>query len=530
MYQNYQTHYQSDEILIYLRKSRSDDPTMTVEEVLSNHEQLLNEWVERNIGEPVPPENYYREVGSGETLADRPEIQKVLKRIESPRIKAVLVVEIQRLSRGDLEDCGKLMKLLRYTHTHVITLQKTYDLDDEYDRDVFERELKRGNEYLEYFKKIQRRGTQLSVQDGNYLGSIPPYGYDKIKVIVGKKKCPTLVPNEAEAKVVRMIFDWYANENIGSATICNRLNDMGIPTRNGGKWTRGTIREILDNEHYIGKIRFYKRVTEHTVNNTEILKKKNYRKDYQLHDGKHEAIIAEEIFNKVKELKGSKPKRNISTTLTNPLAGILYCECGKCMAYKTSHNKYYYMCENMRYCGNSNVSVDDIINDVKKMLEETLENYQLTVKSNNSDRGNQIIEQITLLERQLSEAEKKELNIWEKYAEEAMPKEIFEQLRKKCEEDKQSIKRQLSKLHTERTIKNVQDNVIFKLHEAINALNDPSANAEAKNYFLKQVFEKIVYSRPASVRIGMEEAKSQGISTINGWYRSPYHLEYHLRF
>ena len=78
--------------------------------------------------------------------------------LESSNVKGVLVVDPQRLSRGDLEDCGRLIKLLRYTKTHVITPQKTYDLDDEYDRDAFERELKRGNEYLEYFKKIQNRG------------------------------------------------------------------------------------------------------------------------------------------------------------------------------------------------------------------------------------------------------------------------------------------------------------------------------------------------------------------------------------
>lgn len=145
--------FQPEEILEYLRKSRSDDPTLSVDEVLSRHREILKNWEERNLDGFVPEENIYREVVSGETLDGRPEILRILKRIEDPRIKAILVVDVQRLSRGDLEDCGRLIKLLRYTKTHVITPQKTYDLDDEYDRDAFERELKRGNEYLEYFKK-----------------------------------------------------------------------------------------------------------------------------------------------------------------------------------------------------------------------------------------------------------------------------------------------------------------------------------------------------------------------------------------
>ena len=145
--------FSPDEFLVYLRKSRSDDPLLSVEEVLARHETLLDEWCEKNLGGKVPEENKYREVVSGETIADRPDMQTVLKRIESPKIKGVIIVEVQRLSRGDLEDAGRIIKLFRFTNTLVITPPKTYDLKDEYDRDAFERELKRGNEFLEYQKK-----------------------------------------------------------------------------------------------------------------------------------------------------------------------------------------------------------------------------------------------------------------------------------------------------------------------------------------------------------------------------------------
>ena len=199
--------FSPDEFLVYLRKSRSDDPLLSVEEVLAKHEAILDEWCEKNLGGKVPEENKYREVVSGETIADRPEVQIVLKRMESPKIKGVIIVEVQRLSRGDLEDAGRIIKLFRFTNTLAVTPPKTYDLRDEYDRDAFERELKRGNEFLEYQKKIMNRGRLLSVSQGNYIGSRPPYGYDKVWVMEGKRKCPTLAINEEEANVVRMIFD-----------------------------------------------------------------------------------------------------------------------------------------------------------------------------------------------------------------------------------------------------------------------------------------------------------------------------------
>ena len=52
-------------ILIYLLKSRTDDPALSVTETLAKHEQMLDEWCERNLGGRVPEENRFREVVSG---------------------------------------------------------------------------------------------------------------------------------------------------------------------------------------------------------------------------------------------------------------------------------------------------------------------------------------------------------------------------------------------------------------------------------------------------------------------------------
>ena len=111
-YYNYAELFKPEEVLDYLRKSQSDDPLLTVEEVLKKHETILDEWAEKHLGAKVPEENKFREVVSGETIKERPEINKVLRLIESPKYKAVKIVEPQRLTRGDLEDIGRLMKLL----------------------------------------------------------------------------------------------------------------------------------------------------------------------------------------------------------------------------------------------------------------------------------------------------------------------------------------------------------------------------------------------------------------------------------
>ena len=91
------------------------------------------------------------------------------------------------MSRGSLEDAGRIIRLFRYTNTLIITPQKTYDLRDEYDRDIFERELKRSSDYLEYTKKIMSRGKLIAVSEGWYIGTHRPYGYKKIKYKEGRR-------------------------------------------------------------------------------------------------------------------------------------------------------------------------------------------------------------------------------------------------------------------------------------------------------------------------------------------------------
>ena len=392
--------FTAEELLKYLRKSRTDDVLLSVEEVLERHEKILDEWVERNIGGEVPEENTFREIVSGETIKDRPEIQKVLRIIEQPKYKAILTVEVQRLSRGDLEDAGRLIKLLRYTNTFVITPQKTYDLNDEYDRELFERELKRGNEYLEYSKKIMLRGRLESVKEGNYIGSIAPYGYDKDFVIEGKKKYPTLKINEREADIVRMIYDLYINQDMGKVKIARRLNELGVPTRKGDLWTQSAIKDMLENEHYIGKVKWNWRKGVTVVEEGEIIHTRPKSKDYYLFDGKHPSIIDNELFELAKAKNGKNTRVKANVELRNALSGLIFCHCGKAMTYRTYKNKNgternapRLLCNNQVYCHTQSVTYDEVIDKVIDVLKNCIADFEVHIKNG---RKNCIMQSLTI--------------------------------------------------------------------------------------------------------------------------------------
>lgn len=531
--------FKNTEVLEYLRKSRSDDPDLSVEEVLEKHEKILNDYAERNLGGRVPEENIYREIASSETIDGRPEMLRLLQAVESPRIKAVLVVEVQRLSRGDLEDAGRLIKLLRYTGTQVITPQKTYDLQDEYGRDAFERELKRGNEYLEYFKKIQARGRLASVQEGNFVGSIPPYGYDKIFVNDGKRKCPTLKINEEQAAVVRTIFDLYVNKDYGYKRICNYLDDMKVPPPKGDYWSASALKDMIDNVHYIGKVKWNWRKTVTTVENQEVIKTRPKASEYLIYDGKHEAIIPEELFMAAKEKKGRNNRVKTNFTVRNPFAGLLFCRCGRTMSLKyflrpdgSEKSAPRFLCENQRHCNSGSLLYSELIERVCQIIKACIAEFEVNMQNTEKDAVQVHRQLIINLEKKMEKLEQKELDQWELRSSGEMPKAIFDKLNQKIIKEKEDLKQALQNAYESAPEPVDYQERIAKLTDALEALESSDVSAAAKNKYLKAVFERLEYSRERQVRLSEAESdKMTGyINMGRGWYSPPFELNATLKF
>lgn len=500
----------SEEILLYLRKSRSDDPLLTTEEVLERHETLLNEWMEKNLGTPIPEENRFREVVSGETIADRPEFRKVLKLLESPKYKAVLVVEVSRLGRPDMEEIGRISKLFRYTNTLVITPMMTFDIANEYERDMFERELKRGNEYLEYAKKLMKRGRELSVKNGCYIAGKPVYGYNKIVITEGKKKCPTLAINEDQANIVRMIFNWYTTENIGTQVVADRLNDMGISPPESERWSADTIRNIIENPTYIGKVRWNTRKGVHVVKDGEVRKTRPINKDEDsiLCDGKHEALISEEVFQLAKEKRGRMHKASIAKELRNPFASMLYCECGRAMSYINSTRKQQpkgdpkLKCNGQKYCQNGSCTIDELVPFVAKILQQKIAEFEVEATQGNDDAVKAHEMFINSLERKLEDVKARELELWKAQMkpETKVPLHIVNALSEEYEQERKETEKALEKAREQPVKKIDYEKKIVTFRTALDALMDDEKSVAEKNQLLKECINRVIYHRDMSER------------------------------
>ena len=533
-YYNIKERIKPEEIIMYLRKSRADDPLLSVEEVLSNHEALLDEWCERNLPYPIPKENRFKEVVSGESIQDRLEFQRVLKMVESPSIKAIIVKEISRLGRPDKQEIGYISKVLRYSETSVITPSRTFNIADEFERKMFEQELEQGNFYLEYNKRILKAGRDLASKKGAYL-NLAPFGYDKTRIDDGKKKISTLVINEEQSNVVRMIFDWYVKENIGTQTISNRLNDLKIKPPKIDVWKPEAIRDIIENPIYIGMIRWNTRKGVWKVEDGEFIKTRpiNKGEDRILTKGLHEPIISEELFNLAQEKRGRTHRTCSNKELRSPFASILYCKCGKAISYRLRKNQYgkdreqaRLVCNNQAYCGTGSCTVAEMEELVANVLKQKISEFEVKANNKNNDDSIELHEKlIKKLEKKIVDLDAKELKIWDTQIDtdpsNRMPPNVFQNLMAKLTNEREETKKALEKAKLESPKPIDYEKKLITLQNALSALSDEKMSAAEKNQFLKACIRRIEYHRE-------KPTKLTGKGVGRSWSQSPIEVDVKL--
>ena len=508
--------------LLYLRKSRQDDPNETVEEVLAKHEVQLQDWAERELGGRIPEENIYREIVSGESIDARDEIKKVLARIEDPAVGGVIVMEPSRLSRGDLADCSKIIDSFRFSRSLVATPYMTYNLENKMERKFFKDELLRGNDFLEYTKDILFRGRVAAVKRGCFIGNHPPYGYNKIKI--GKDH--TLEINEDQAPAVQLAYDMYVNQGATPYQIACRLNELGVKPARIDKWKKDSVRVMLRNPHYAGYVAFNQKKFTPVLENGQIVKRRLAQapEDVIIAEGKHTGIIDRDLWEAAQALVARNPRINQFTGLKNPLASVLFCKgCGQVLAlhpYKHAEDRY--TCKQRPPCYKS-VKVSALMDAVIVSLEQA-ELPALELKVKNGDGDARKIQQRLLvkLEKQMEDyraQEERQYDLLETNPN--YPQDVFERrnkaLREKMEECQAAIYKAKSALpqsvdYAER---------VMALKAAIDILRDDTATAEEKNRVVKAIVQRIEFS---SIPSDKENRKR-----LRGGEVSPFEVRISLR-
>lgn len=376
--------------IAYLRKSREDAEAEKrgEGETLARHQKMLEDTA-RRLGMHI--DKYYKEVVSGETISSRPMMQQLLSDVESGLCENVLVVEVERLARGDSLDQGIVSRAFFLSGTHIVTPSKTYDPENEFDEEYFEFSLFMSRREYKTIRRRMERGRVASVKEGKYVGSVAPYGYSRIKLKSDKGYTLEVVPKEAEA--VKLIFEWYAhgmpNENgtmvkVGTTAIAQRINSLGYKPRKAERWTPAAVDNILRNYVYTGKIVWNQRKTVKSVKGN-VISRTRPRATPELYDGLHPAIVSQSVFDIVLQRLNTYEKPHYFNTIKNPLAGVIICgKCGHTIKCRPAGNRMkgaenYYdtmMCTTID-CPNVSVPFHVLEKRLLETLEQWLKNYEL---------------------------------------------------------------------------------------------------------------------------------------------------------
>ena len=495
-----------DKYCIYLRKSRADleAEKLGEGETLARHKKILTELAARK---GLYVEKIYQEIVSGaDSINDRPEIQQMIHDCYAGMYRGIIIIEVTRLSRGKQGDAQIIMDCLKFANKNqgllIVTPTKTYDVANSPDDENFmEFELFMSRQEYKMIKRRMDRGREQAVVEGNYMGSYRPYGYDILKT----KTARTLIPNPEEAPIVKKIFEWTVKDNITPRKIAERLDSMGVPTYSGDpEWSLATIKTILTNPTYTGKVRWNDRMRVKTMKDGELVTSRprsNHTDRYMLFDGKHKehALVDEETF-KLAAARFHSDKTKANLKLLNPLAGILVCKnCQKVMHYQAYKNRNgtepRFLHRQSKVCKVKSAVASDVMNAVVHSLKLYIEDFEMKVDNLPDVDENTILEQIEGLQRKIQQTKRKLSKIFDDYEDGIYSANEFVERKAKHNASIESYEKQIAELENTIPEKEEYEDVIMLLSEALDSLLDDSLDAEIKNEYLKRIISKIEFSR-----------------------------------
>ena len=485
---------------IYLRKSRADmEAELRGEgETLARHENLLLE-LARNKN--IVIEEIYKEIVSGESIDSRPEMQRLLSDVKQFKWNGILVVEVERLARGETMDQGIVANAFKISNTKIITPTKTYDPNNEFDEEYFEFGLFMSRREYKTINRRLQRGRMISAKEGKYVGSVAPFGYSRVKI--KNDKGYTLNEN-SEAKIVKLIFNLYVYEDLSICGIAKKLNNMNFKTRKSKEWTPSTINDILCNPVYIGKIKWNCRKEIRIYKNGVLRRTRPRSNKYLIIDGLHKPIINNKTWEgALKKRNLNYRKKNKNNTIKNPLYNILICgKCGKKMK-RRSYSKY--SKEPTIYCNNpkcDNVGSkfcyieEKVVEGMSKWLENYSLNYSECLKRLEYNKIEHINELIILLEKDIKHEKDKLQNVFEYLEDGTYSKEMFNMRKNiilqnidKMNNSVDEYKEKLNEIQKESKVNTTK--IFNNFLDMYNFLKNP----EEKNNLLQIVLDRALYKK-----------------------------------
>lgn len=304
-------------VTFYARVSTDRDEQLNS---LENQVQYYTELIQSKANWSFVP-GYIDEGISGTSTRKRDSFNRMIADAKTGKFDFIITKEISRFSRSTLDSIKYTQELLE--HDVGVLFQNdninTLDSDSEFRlvvmAGVAQDEVRKLSERLKF-------GFRQAIRNGHVLGNDRLWGYDK-------KDC-VLTINEKEAKVVRRIFELYANEHLGIRKISQILSSEGHYSRQGNAFNEVTIKHILCNPKYKGW---------YCANKSQTVDYRSKRKIFldesewvMYPDPTIPAIVPEELWNRANALYKSRRQHAIEHSCAAeyhnkyPYSGKIICE------------------------------------------------------------------------------------------------------------------------------------------------------------------------------------------------------------
>ena len=366
----------------YVRLSRDDDKRNYVS--IENQKLIINQYAGDH---GVVIDRWYEDDGISGYIFDRPGFQQMMADLDK-NIDTVYVKDFSRLGRHN----AKVLLLLdefQERGKHLIVIDDNYDSMDSSD-DTIGIKTWFNERYVKDTSKKIKRALGARQKEGTLI-TRAPFGYRRNP---NDKTILEIVPKEAD--YIKKIYDLYLSGS-GYRKIATYLTEQRAPTPSmiqrereieegrlskrkvASRWSDAMIKEILDNDFYIGTFRLKKR-----ARNTVHGKDKRVPKEEQcIFENHHPAIIDKATFSLVQELKEKRNRTNyrgsrgqwFGSEIPNPFGCCLFCkDCGSRLTpikrQTSSKERKYYICttyntKGRRYCSKAHLlEENDLMEDV----------------------------------------------------------------------------------------------------------------------------------------------------------------------
>lgn len=426
---------------------------------------------------------------SGKKADKRPEFQKMIAHAKNKEFDIILVWKFSRFARNQ-EESIVYKSLLKKNNVDVCSVSEP--LVDGPFGSLIERIIEWMDEYysIRLSGEVIRGMTEKAMRGG--FQAKPPFGY---KVVPGN---PVPVIVQEEAAIVKQVFEMYLSGS-SAFDISKNLTQNGVLTRAGNSFQRATINYMLTNAFYCGTVRW-------NVRNNDSKRTVKDESEWITAEGKHEAIIDKETFEKVQkkfmERKALSVGKKPNSSYAHYLSGLIYCSsCGSVLVSskgKNTNGKFYggFNCNSYNKGGclvSHSISHLKAEAAIKKSLEEFATSSNAAFEK--IPESNPLLD-TSFLESKLSKLEAKEKRFKEAYANGIDTLEEYKLNKQLLATEREKLTKELQQLENRNKITQA-DTILMKnrVSDILDIINSDNYSVAEKNKVLKSIIKKIVFDK-----------------------------------